>query len=193
MRYYLVDYENVRSHGIDAINKLSAQDHVKIFFSANSNNIPISLHRKIVISPAKVEFIGVESGTKNALDFQLATYLGFLIAENKAVDIEVYIVSKDKGFSCLVSYWEKRDIRVHQVLDISGKEEKAELKRIEQEVEKLGFNPSMAVQIARIIQELKTKQGIHSRLLKEFQSKDNKVGSEIYKKIKPLISDKKGQ
>lgn len=193
MRHYLVDFENVRSHGIDHINTLSAEDHVKIFYSTNSNNIPISLHRKIVASPAKVDFVAVESGTKNALDFQLATCLGYLMAENKNADIEVYIVSKDKGFSCLVTYWGKRNYSIHQVIDLSRKEEKAELKRIEQEVEKLGFDAKMAVQIAAIIQELKTKSGIHSRLLKEFPSKDNKQGSEIYKKIKPLISDKKGQ
>ena len=96
MRHYLVDFENVRSHGIDHINTLSAEDHVKIFYSTNSNNIPISLHRKIVASPAKVDFVAVESGTKNALDFQLATCLGYLWQKTKMLILKCILSPKTK-------------------------------------------------------------------------------------------------
>lgn len=193
MRYYLVDYENVHFHGIDTIHKLAEDDCVKVFYTTSNSNIPIALHKKIEQSKVRVAFFHVESGTKNALDFQLVSHLGFLIGENKKSESEYYIVSKDKGFSCVEEYWTKRQRSVYLVSKISQSEDISKLNIIVKKVEELGFASQKAKQIARIIQELKTKQGIHSRLLKEFQSKDNKVGSEIYKKIKPLISDKKGQ
>ena len=40
----------------------------------------------------------VDTGTKNSLDFQLVSYLGFVIGEHKEADNHYYIVSKDRGY-----------------------------------------------------------------------------------------------
>ena len=42
---------------------------------------------------------------KNALDFQLSTYLGYLIHEAK--DSYFYIISKDNGFKHVVDFWKR--------------------------------------------------------------------------------------
>ncbi|MBD4634368.1 hypothetical protein GUG51_27715, partial [Xanthomonas citri pv. citri] len=73
-------------------------------------------------------FQEVEVGTKNALDFQLATYLGYMIAKDK--EQEYFLVTKDNGFNILCSYWSKQDVKITMVMDLSGrniKKEQAEL------------------------------------------------------------------
>ncbi|MGL5327787.1 MAG: PIN domain-containing protein, partial [Peptostreptococcaceae bacterium] len=53
-----------------------------------------------IVKRAKVQRIHVITGTKNSLDFQLVSFLGFLIGEHKIQNLinEYYIVSKDQGF-----------------------------------------------------------------------------------------------
>ncbi|MBQ1529253.1 MAG: hypothetical protein IIZ76_03120, partial [Clostridia bacterium] len=51
---------------------------------------------------------------------------------------------------------------------------------------------AVADKVTRIILKYKTKQGINNALVREFQSQDNKKASELYKAIKPLLKDKKG-
>ena len=174
-------------------------------------------------------------GTKNALDFQLATYLGYIICENEKAGKEAYyyVVTKDHGFSSLVTYWTKRGIDIALVGSLSsgkiGKEQeistkpakKSEEKKSEEkkpakkkveksekkgtkkkqvspeeqelriQVEKVVSDQSIVDLVVSYIQKYKTKLGINNALAKEF--KDSKKASEIYKSIKPLIADKKGQ
>ena len=61
----------------------------------------------------------MEQVTKNALDFQLATQLGFLIA-NKSAE-QYFIVSKDKGFEILSGYWKSRNLNVSLIAVITGR------------------------------------------------------------------------
>jgi len=56
----------------------------------------------------------VAVGTKNALDFQLATYLGYLICEQQKEGIhpDYFIVTKDNGFTSLMVYWKAQGVPV---------------------------------------------------------------------------------
>jgi len=196
MNYYLVDFENVKKDGLDGIHKLEEDDRVCILYSKNADSITFEQHKKIIESKAKIELCKVDVGSKNALDFQLATQLGFLIA-NKAADC-YYIVSKDKGFEILSGYWKSRGISVTLIADIMGRshdQETQELKGRLQEVltEILRENDDVTVdEVLKTIQQYKTKQGIMNALMKKYPSGDNKKSSKIYKTIKPLLSDKKG-
>ena len=118
MSYYLVDFENVKKDGLDGIHKLGKEDRVCIFYSKNADSITFDQHRRIIESQAAIEFCKVEVGSKNALDFQLATQLGFLIA-NKSAE-QYFIVSKDKGFEILSGYWKSRNVNVTLIADITG-------------------------------------------------------------------------
>lgn len=192
MNYFLVDYENVKTHGLDGITKLCSDDTVNIFYSENADSLTFSLHKRLNESKAKLIYSKVEVGSKNALDFQLASYLGYLIHENEGKVIKYFIVSKDNGYSSLVNYWLKQKKDISIVLNVAGQSEKNVLNELKLQVEKVISDKEEAALVIKLIQQYKTKQGINSALMKQFPSKDNKKSSEIYKAIKPILSDKKG-
>ena len=81
MKIYLVDFENVKSKGLEGIDKLCETDSVIIFFSENSDTLSFEMHQKVLSSKADIEYFKVCVGGKNALDFQLSTLLGFMVAK----------------------------------------------------------------------------------------------------------------
>lgn len=196
MNYYLVDFENVKKDGLDGIHKLEKEDRVCILYSKNADSITFEQHKKIMESKADIELCKVDVGSKNALDFQLATQLGFLIA-NKTAD-SYYIVSKDKGFEILSGYWKNRGISVTLIADITGRSHDHEVQELKEKLQEIladiiKENDDVTVEeVLKTIQQYKTKQGIMNALMKKYPSADNKKSSRIYKAIKPLLSDKKG-
>ncbi|GEM_PF-139260 len=192
MNYYLVDYENVKSHGLDGIVKMSEEDVVSIFYSENADTMTFSLHQKLNETRANVIYEKVEVGTKNALDFQLVTELGYLIRDMQDQAVNFYIVSKDKGYGNTVTYWKKRGVSIAQVIDVSGLDEEKIENDLKAKVEPLVRDKDVVDKVVKMILQYKTKQGINNALMKEFPSSNNKRASEIYAAIKPLLSDKKG-
>ena len=111
MAIYLVDYEN--THYLGGISGLSANDAVVVFYTQNSSSLSFDAHKEILQAQAKILYKYVDNGGKNALDFQLSTYLGCLIGEKQADEQQLYIVSKDKGFYYVSKFWEReKGIRV---------------------------------------------------------------------------------
>lgn len=192
MSYYLVDFENVKKDGLDGIHKLGKEDKVCIFYSKNADSITFDQHRRITESQATIEFCKVDVGSKNALDFQLATQLGYLIA-NQAANM-YYIVSKDKGFEILSGYWKSRGVSVTLIAAITGRSHDHETQELREKLQAvIKEDEEVTVEeILKIVQQYKTKQGIMNALMKKYPSADNKKSSKIYKTIKPLLSDKKG-
>lgn len=191
MAYYLIDYENVKMRGLDGLSQLKGEDKVCIFYSENADSLTFEMHRTLNEAHAEITYQKVEVGTKNALDFQLATYLGYIICENIGKGEEIYyIVTKDNGFSSLVNYWTKQKIKVKIAMDCTGKNDKEAKNELLVEVEKLVDDKTIAPIVVKFIQQYKTKQGVSNALCKEF--KDSKRASEVYKEIKPLLADKKG-
>lgn len=111
MAIYLVDYEN--THHLGGISRLPKNDTVVVFYTQNSSSLSFDAHKEILQAQAKILYKYVDNGGKNALDFQLSTYLGYLIGEKQADEQQLYIVSKDKGFYYVSKFWEReRGIRV---------------------------------------------------------------------------------
>lgn len=111
MAIYLVDYEN--THYLGGISGLYANDTVVVFYTQNSSSLSFDAHKEILQAQAKILYKYVDNGGKNALDFQLSTYLGCLIGEKQANEQQLYIVSKDKGFYYVSKFWEReKGIRV---------------------------------------------------------------------------------
>lgn len=121
MNYYLIDLENVRKNGFLGIESLSEKDRVIIFYSDFADTIPIDLHFQINASPAKFEFRKVSVGSKNALDFQLCSHLGYLIsyASRWKKTSSFYIVSNDTGYNVLINYWKDYDVSVYRVANFA--------------------------------------------------------------------------
>lgn len=103
--YYLVDFENVADAGLDGFFQLSEDDTVYLFYSPKSNRINIDFVQKLLDGKAKAQLklLYVSSGNQ-ALDLQLASFLGSLVMQGSE-DCVYTIVSRDKGFACLRSFW----------------------------------------------------------------------------------------
>ena len=192
MNYYLVDYENVKTQGLNGVNKLSEEDTVCIFYSENADSLTFGLHRRLNESKANILYQRIEVGHKNALDFQLSSYLGYIIHENINNPCDYYIVTQDKGYESLINYWKKRKINVNLVINVAKQNEQSMQNELEKQVAQLLKDKADAPVVAKMIQNYKTKQGLHTALMKTFSSKDGKKASDIYAAIKPLIADKKG-
>ena len=120
MAYYLIDFENVKSRGMEGVELLSEEDTVCIFYSDNADSMTFDLHRKLNETKAQIIYHKVAVGTKNALDFQLATYLGYLICEQQKEDVhpDYFIVTKDNGFTSLLVYWKAQGVPVRIVRNL---------------------------------------------------------------------------
>ena len=117
MAIYLIDYENVNMDGLNGIQDLSETDQVYIFYSDNANKLTFGIHQQIVESPAWIRYVNAETGAKNALDFQLATYLGYLVSQSSAE--RFCLVSKDSGFQAVVKFWQKKKVDIQLASDLT--------------------------------------------------------------------------
>lgn len=182
---YLIDFENVSGGGFNGIEHLSDHDKIIVFYSDARSSITLSTHRKLEESPAGREYIPVSTGGKNALDFQLTTWLGYLMAKQRE---ETYcIVSNDTGFDHVIDFWRERGYKIQRSVDLSGIQMQHTKKRIQETI------PEFKEEAGRILDTInryKTKQGINNALVKKYGS--DKAGL-IYKAVKPLLGNKKGK
>lgn len=192
MAYYLIDYENVRIHGLDGLSGLTEKDRVCIFYSENADSLTFDLHFILNEAKAEISYEKVEVGTKNALDFQLSSYLGYLISQNIEDKLaEYFIVTADSGFSVLVNYWNRKNVAVKTVMDCTGRDENVQKEQILAEVESRIEDQSVAPLVANIIKQCRSRQEVHNALIAEL--KDNPKASEIYRAVRPLLADKRGR
>ena len=199
MNYYFVDYENVQVQGLSGVDKMTEGDVVCVFYSENANTLTFAMHRKLNDSKANIMFQKVAVGQKNALDFQLSSFLGYVIRDNMMEPYQYYIVSNDHGYDALATYWKRSKVDVQRVANLTGKpvevekeaEKEAEKDDLEKKLEALLKDKNAISFVAKAIKHYKTKQGINNALLKQY--KNGKKASEIYSAIKPLIADKKGK
>lgn len=122
---HLIDYENVRSAGLAGLGPLGEGDLAIVFFSDACRQLDLGAAARFLGSGASLRTEHVATGSKNALDFQLATKLGCLIGERgptrrcfvdgHGLSRRYRIVSNDTGFDCVVGYWRERGVDVERV------------------------------------------------------------------------------
>ena len=105
---------------MEGVELLTEEDTVCIFYSDNADCMTFDLHQKLNETKAKIIYHKVAVGTKNALDFQLATYLGYLICEQQRDDPHpnYFIVTKDNGFTSLMVYWKAQGVPVRIIRNL---------------------------------------------------------------------------
>lgn len=108
MKYYLLDYENVNTAGLDGLGELPEDSKIILFYTRNSNKIDLGVVNLLRDMKAELSIVEVHHG-KQALDIQLASYLGYLIGTEPA-DTEYFIISKDKGYRNVQCFWPDRHI-----------------------------------------------------------------------------------
>lgn len=222
MDYYFVDYENVHGDGFSNVDCLKKDDVICIMYTEQSKNFTLDLFEKVNKLGVSIEVYKAGTGSKNALDFQLSSYLGYIIAKNSKEKVKFHIISKDTGYDVLLRFWQEKGISVDRMEDFSGKkaEPAAQKKRVKntnksakdtdncaktavkkdkktkeilsttkKEMLQCISEEEYSDRILEIFNSYKTKQAINNALAKEF--KDTKKSSAIYKKLKPLIKEKK--
>ena len=198
MSYYLIDFENVKTDGIFSLCNFKPNDKVVIFYSDNCKNISMDIFAKITNISIRFKFIKIKAGVKNALDFHLASYLGYLIGKN-FTKTAYFIVSNDKDYNCVCEYWKGKNINVSilsKPVNNQNKLKKAPNNSVKsnknithEEITKYISKNEHQKEIFDILNESKSKTEIHSKIQKLL--KNNKKSSAIYKKIKPLLKEKK--
>ena len=184
MAFYLVDYENVNTEGLQGVEQLTAADEVIIFYSEHADRLTFDLHRRLNESKAQIHYIKVGACKKYALDFQLVSYLGYLIAQNSGQSF--YIISHDTGFQSVVRFWSEQQITVVQTGELQPVQQPAQAPKdpLQQQVEALFADAGLATVVLDCLQRSKNKQELHNLLAAKLRN--DGVG-DIYKKVKHLL------
>lgn len=123
MKHYLIDSENVGDFWIPLLDIPAEQAELIVFYTNNSPHMSYDSLIKLKESDRKVTFIKCYEGT-NALDFQLCSELGFLIAGSPSD--EFIIVTNDTGYDAAVKYWRRKEYSVKR---IAGKDSRTGSRR----------------------------------------------------------------
>lgn len=209
MNYYFIDYENVHADGFIGIENLGEDDIICVMYTEQSKAFSLELVEKIVRQKAKLESYKAGTGAKNALDFQLSSYLGYMIAKGEKTKDRFYIVSKDTGFNRLVDFWVERGVTVKRIVNLEHNKKVLEMvstleqekpkgkskskvsdsnKATKEELLQYLSEEEYSDKILEIFNSYKTKVAINNGLTKEFR--DSQKSSAIYKKLKSLLKEK---
>lgn len=118
MRVFLVDMENVPT--LTSLKKLSHDDKVILFYTDNTPAMKMSTLQTMLDTNAMIRCKHVYTGTRNALDFQLSSYLGHLISLYP--NASFIIISKDTGFDVVRKFWmDEKSIKIKRQDNIGTK------------------------------------------------------------------------
>lgn len=206
MSYYLIDFENVRTDGVKNLGEVKSGDTITIFYSDQCKNITLDVIENLTRLGVQINCYKAKLGTKNALDFQLSSYLGYIIGKG-TIEEKYYIVSNDKGYDCLCDFWKEQGKTVLRVPfseaskevakpveqpSEASKKKKSKVKASDlatiEEISKYLSKSDSPEEVLVIFNQYKTKQAICNGMSKKF--KDSKRASAIYKKLKPLLKEK---
>lgn len=112
-RYFYIDTENVNFKAwVPYLDYLKSTDTVYVLSSRNSNTIPVEYVTLLQKTCCKFEVVQCQVGTKNAMDFVLCACLGKSVT--KAPKSEHYIISRDTGYTPVITYYEDSGVFVKQ-------------------------------------------------------------------------------
>jgi hypothetical protein len=108
-KVYLVDTENIGSAWIKLLELLTKQDELILFYTEHSPAVSYQDLQRVLAYTDRFEFVHCYAG-RNGLDFQLVTYLGYLL--RSAGKTDYVVVSNDMGFDTVIRFWVEREKRV---------------------------------------------------------------------------------
>lgn len=99
-----VDTENISNYSF--VSELTFSDELNLIYTVNSNSIRIPYINNMFNIGVQPNFLLSPHGTPNALDFFLITVVTEYIvrSENCLGNINIYIVSNDKGYHSSIKY-----------------------------------------------------------------------------------------
>ena len=114
---YFIDFENVHGAGLKGVDELSENDEVIVIYSQAAETFHIEHAIDILKSKARINFVEVDGGTRNAADFQLIVALYGAMSD----EFDYAIVSGDGGFDAAVKMGERMGLpSVRRMANIRG-------------------------------------------------------------------------
>lgn len=114
IKHYLVDSENVNDNWLMLLDMADENDEIIIFYTKNSPHMAYTSVIKLLQERRTIHFEECFEG-QNALDFQLISYLGYLIGTDKSESSEFIVMSNDTGFDPAVRFWKKKGFLVNRI------------------------------------------------------------------------------
>lgn len=111
-KVYMVDTENVSSSWRMMLDEMTKNDVLYLFYTEHSPGIGYADFREIMDSEIQPEMISCYPG-KNGLDFQLVSYLGYLL--KSAGKTEYFIISNDMGYDSVIHFWTEQGYKVSRM------------------------------------------------------------------------------
>ena len=101
-KIFMVDTENINRRFIYGIKELNHADRIIVFYSEEAQ-MTMEILSALASTKAKIERYRVKQHTKNAMDFQICTYLGMLV-QRYGANYDYFIVSLDKGYTAALEF-----------------------------------------------------------------------------------------
>ncbi len=114
IKHYLVDSENVNDNWLMLLDMADENDEIIIFYTKNSPHMAYASVIKLLQEKRTIQFEECFEG-QNALDFQLISYLGYLIGTDNQKTSEFIVMSNDTGFDPAVRFWKKKGFLVNRI------------------------------------------------------------------------------
>lgn len=197
----LIDTENIGKEWPAFMMRNTGISSFVLFYTPSSAGISVPDFMKLLHSNLNIEAISCYTG-KNALDFQLVTYLGSLIATHP--DWSFCILSNDTGYDSAVKFWRDRGVNIARckVRDrlFSADSAETEAKEIPAEKEE---NPKKAQEpkpVKKTVKETAPAEAadkavpaeeIADLFIRRGASEDDKESGELFK-VAQIIADHRG-
>lgn len=192
MRYYFIDWENVGDNGFEGYEKLTQYDRIVIFIKNTMS--PSKIMRKVIENTkAKVEIKKFDARTKNAADFNIVSYLGYLVAkDNKA---NYYIVSRDCGYKAAIETLQRLEPNTsfnlipsihNKILEVSKVNRRLIMEQEMQPIMHRFYDEVAFKRLINICAKSTTLGELNNKLVHTFRKEEC---NEIYKVVKPYFEE----
>lgn len=108
---YFVDTENVHNNWLSLLDTTEAMK-IYLFYTQNTPHIPYDTLKSLTKHIRSLNMISCKPGP-NALDFQLISYLSFIL--KKRTRHNYVIVSNDKGYDVVIDFWNERGFSISRM------------------------------------------------------------------------------
>ena len=181
-RFYFVDTENIGKRFLPGAENLTSNDTIILFNYKYGPKLSMEVLSALSNCKASIVRKEMETHTKNAMDFQICTYLGMIVGTYQT-HAEYYIFSEDKGYGAAIEFIEQsleKKAVIKEVRDFNLSTKQGVLKANIDDM--LGTYPKKVRRVAAFaIQNMHTDEALHNYLQKNLP----KDGPTIYKLIKP--------
>ncbi len=184
-RIFLIDLENVGATFLKGVETLSADDLVILFYSTDYGKLSSEVREKLETGKNAYRTVRTNIHTKNAMDFQICTYLGYLVAQYGA-GMKYYFVTKDQGYDASIEFIRNnltQNICIERIPYFEFLNEKQDFRKMIADT--LPDYPRKIIAIVESgFKKCNTKTAFHNFLQKNMQD-----FKDVYQRIEPIYTE----